>query len=53
MVTSYLTRYVLRTTLVRENVDYVDIIQSLSSLKGYLDSLEEVNHGCYLLYLLM
>ena len=39
-------------TLVREDVDYVDMILALGSLKNYLCSLEEVNHGCYLLDLL-
>ena len=40
-------------TVVREDVDYVDMIYALGSLKDYLGSLEEVNHGYYLLDSLM
>ena len=39
-------------TLVRDDVDYVDMIQILGSLKDYLGILEKVNHGIYLLDLL-
>ena len=35
-----------------EDVDYVDMIQALGSVKDYVGSPEEVNHGCYLLDLL-
>ena len=39
-------------TLVREDVDYVDMIYDLGILKDYVGSLKEVSHRRYLLYLL-
>ena len=36
-------------TLVRDDVDYVDMIYALGSLNDFLGNLDNVNHGRYLL----